>query len=362
MPGHTRELKNGEMTQQEDVTSQEPDTGQTGAGGQPASGPGQPSQDPAGADHGPGVAAAESQAPADSIQSAASQEPVWPSPYLSEGAAIPEAYPAPPQPGQPRYGQPGGPVPPGQSFSPGQQGYPRPGYGQPGNGQPGYQPAYGQPGYGQSGQSPRRPMGRLGPGGQVTSRDPALAAAWERLLAMTIDWILILVAAFLAVLSPMLKVWSQLHAVILNSQTSSQTATQTAINNVLQSPATTSALIRFWVIAFAIGLAYFWALSAVWGGTVGKLILGLRVVEAGNRSRVSIRAAGVRAVAFLAGPAILLLVPDVGLLGGLIWVADCTVILLDSRMQCLHDRAANTVVIRKRWLDQQARPTQASPW
>ncbi len=266
------------------------------------------------------------------------EEPVWPSPYLSEGAAVPEAYPAPPQPGQPGYGQ---------------QGYARPGYGQPGNG---------QPGYGQSPQSPRRPMGRLGPGGQLTGRDPALAAAWERLLAMTMDWILILVAAFLAVQSPMLRIWSQLHAVIVNSQTSSQTATQTAINNVLQSPATTSTLVRFWLIAFAIALAYFWALSAAWGGTVGKHILGLRVVEAANRSKVSIRAAGVRAVAFLAGPAILLLVPDVGLIGGLIWVADCTVMLLDSRAQCLHDRAAKTVVIRKRRLDQQARSTQASPW
>jgi uncharacterized RDD family membrane protein YckC len=205
-------------------------------------------------------------------------------------------------------------------------------------------------------------MGRLGLGGQAASRDPALAAAWERLLAMTLDWFLILAAAFLAVLSPMLKIWHQLDAVFANSQAANQTASQTAINNVLQSPATTSTLVRFWLIAFAIALAYFWALSAASGGTVGKHVLGLRVVAAADRSKISIGAAGVRAVAFLAGPAIFLLAPDVGLLGGLIWLADCSVMLLDSRMQCLHDRAAKTAVIRKRWLDQQARPAQQSPW
>jgi uncharacterized RDD family membrane protein YckC len=131
---------------------------------------------------------------------------------------------------------------------------------------------------------------------------------------------------------------------------------------VLQSPATTSTLLRFFLIAFAIALAYFWALSAASGATVGKHVLGLRVVAAADRSRISIWAAGVRAVAFLAGPAIFLLAPDIGLLGGLIWCADCLVMVLDSRMQCLHDRAAKTEVVRKRWLDQQARSMQPSPW
>ncbi len=343
------------MTQQEDIARQEPGAGQPGAGsGEPVPASGQPEQQPA--------SAAGSVPPSDSVRPPATPEPVWPSPYLSEGAATPEAYPAPAQPGQPRYGEPGGSVPSGQPVGPGGQGYPAAGYGQPGNGQAGYQPSYGQPGYGQPRQFPRRPMGRPRTAGQVTSRDPALAAAWERLLAMTVDWALILVAAFLAVLSPMLRIWHQLGGVLANSQTLSQSATQTAINNVLQSSATTSTLLRFWLIAFAIALVYFWALSAAWGGTVGKHILGLRVVTAGDRSRIGIRAAGVRAVAFLAGPAILLLVPDVGLLGGLLWVADCSVMLLDSRMQCLHDRAADTAVIRKRWLDQQARRRQASPW
>ncbi len=331
------------MTQQEDITSQEPGARQPGAQSQ--------------------AAAADPVPAADAVQPAPAPEPVWPSPYLSEGAAIPEAYPAPAQPGQPRYGEPGGSVPPGQPFSSGQPGSSPQGYRQPGNGQPGDPSAYGQPRYGQSRQSQGRAPSRLGTGAQVTGRDPALAAGWERFLAMTMDWFLIFAAAILLVLSPMLKIWHQLGAIYANSTTVGASATQTAMSNVLRSPAATSAFVRFWLIAFAIALVYFWALPAAWGGTLGKQVLGLRVVAAVDRSRVSIRAAGVRAVAFLAGPAILVLVPsELGLVGGLIWLADCTAMIVDSRMQSLHDRAADTTVIRKRWLDQQARPTQVSPW
>jgi uncharacterized RDD family membrane protein YckC len=373
------------MTQQEDITSQEPGAAQPAAGpGQPAAGPGQPAAGPGQPAAGPGqpaggsaagpvpaagpaqaagpVPAASTASAADAVQPAAAPQPVWPSPYLSEGAAIPEAYPAPPQPGQPRYGEPGGSVPAGAPLRPGQPGRPPPGYGEPGNGQAGYQPGYGQPGYGQPQPYARRPTGRLGTGGQVAGRDPALAAAWERLLAMTMDWFLILAVSFLAVLTPMLKFFRKLDAVLVNSQTVGHTVNQTAFNNLMRSPETGSTWLHFYLIAFAIALAYFWALTAVWGGTVGKHVLGLRVVMAGDRSRISVKAAGLRAVAFLVGPAIFLLLPDVFVLGGLIWIADCAVMLLDPRMQCLHDRAADTSVIRKQWLDQPARPTQASPW
>jgi uncharacterized RDD family membrane protein YckC len=328
------------MTQQEDMTGQEPGASRSaanGAGPEPRSGvPAAPPADPA----------------------AGQAEPVWPSPYLSQGQSVPEAYPAPAQPGQPSYGAPAGSARPGPPLGAGSAGYAQPGSGQPDTGTPGFHPAYQQRDYGQ----PRRPMGRMGYGGRAVARDPALAAAWERLLAMTMDWLLILVVAFLALLSPMLRLWHQLETVLTNSQALSQSAAQTALNNVLQSPATTSTLTRFWLVAFGIALAYFWALPAVWGLTVGKQVLGLRVVAADSRAAISVRTAGLRAVAFLAGPAIFLLAPDIGLLGGLLWVADCTIMLLDGRRQCLHDRVAGTAVIRKRWLDQQARPAQPAPW
>jgi uncharacterized RDD family membrane protein YckC len=202
--------------------------------------------------------------------------------------------------------------------------------------------------------------GRMGARGRAARRDPALAAEWERLLAMTVDWILILAAAFLTQLSPMLRIWHQLQPALVYSQAGNQTAAQTALSNVVQSSSTTTALLHYWLAAFGIALIYFWVLPAVWGATVGTRVVGLRIVTAADRSAVGVKAAGLRAAAFLAGPAIFLLAPDVALLGGLVWVADGTFMLLDARGQCLHDRVAGTTVIRKRWLDQQART--ARPW
>jgi uncharacterized RDD family membrane protein YckC len=303
------------MTQRGDMTSQESGTSQPGQGSD--------------------------------LRDEAAAEPAlaWPSPYLPEGQSVPEAYPAPAQPGQPRYGSPAG------LFSPGQQS----GYGQPG--QPG------RPGYGQ------RPLRRPGTGsrpartaGAMPLRDPALAGAGERLLASCLDWILILGIAFLAVLAPLLRIWHALQAVLNAPQYTSQSAAESAVANVLRAPGTISALLTFWLLAFGIALAYFWVLPAIWGATLGKLALGLRVVSATDRSRVSVTAAGIRAGLLLLGPALFLLTPRVEVLGGLLWLADGLVLLMDhSRMQCLHDRLAGTVVIRKRRLDQQ-QPVPPASW
>jgi hypothetical protein len=46
--------------------------------------------------------------------------------------------------------------------------------------------------------------------------------------------------------------------------------------------------------------------------------------------------------------------------GGLLWLADTGLPLLDPQAQCLHDKLAKTIVIRQRWLDQQAR--SSSTW
>ncbi len=338
-----------QMTQQGDMTSGEPGVSQAGqSAGQPGQAPGAP------APGAPALGAPALGAPALGVpalgvpaEPAAPQAASWPSPYLAEGHSTPEAYPAPAQPGQPRYASQGAPLPPGQSVSPGHQAE-----GQHDN------PAYGQPQ-----RQYRRAAGRPGLGVRAAQRDPALAAAWERLLASTVDWILILAVAFLALAAPMLRIWRQLQTVVISSQTLSQTEAKTAIDNVLRSSGTTRTLLTFWLLAFGIALAYYWLLHAAWGATLGKRVLGLRVVTAADRSKITARTAGLRAAAFLLGPAVFLLVPGIDVIGGLIWVADCAVLLVDSRMQCLHDRVVGTIVVRKRWLDQQVSPPSApSPW
>jgi uncharacterized RDD family membrane protein YckC len=299
-------------------------------------------------------------------------EPPRPSPYLDAGQGVPEAYPAPPQAGQPRYGSP--PTPgPGQrptgwqSFRrPGypQQGYPPQGYGQPGYGQPGYgqqgygQPGHGQPGYGQPGYGQPRNARQ----GFAPRRDPVIAAPWERLLASILDWIVIMTVSFVIFASPLLRIWREIEAVSSRFQNNISSPTASAaMDAIVRNPANERALLYWFLSIFGIALAYYWVQHALWGATLGKRVLGMRVVSASDRSRISARTAGIRAVIFLVGPAACLLLPSpINLLGGAIWLADTAMTLFDARAQCLHDRLAGTIVIRQRWLDQQAGPP--SPW
>jgi uncharacterized RDD family membrane protein YckC len=285
-------------------------------------------------------------------QSAATDRsvPSHPSPYLDAGESAPQAYLAPPQPDQPTYGtpqpyrtrlRPGGSGP--QPYAQDQQ----PGYGQPGYGQPGYR----QPGYGRAG---NRPFG-----GAQSRRDPVIAAPWERLAAAILDWIIIVTASVLAFWSPLVRVWRELQAIADSYQGMTSPAAQAAINNIARDPANQHALLYWFLGMFGIALAYYWAQQAAWGATVGKRALGVRVVQAADQSPIGVRAAGIRTVAFLVGPAaFLLLASPINVAGGLLWAADTGFPLLDPRAQCLHDKLAGTVVIRRRWLERQQRSTR----
>jgi uncharacterized RDD family membrane protein YckC len=87
-----------------------------------------------------------------------------------------------------------------------------------------------------------------------------------------------------------------------------------------------------------------------------------------DRSGIDIRTAGIRAAVFLAGPALFLFTSSTGvaaggliaLVGGILWLADCMVLITDAQRQSLHDRAAGTIVVRKSALAQPDQPP--SPW
>jgi uncharacterized RDD family membrane protein YckC len=276
--------------------------------------------------------------------------PSLPSPYLDASEAAPQAYLAPPQPDQPKYGAP----PPyrtrqGTSGS-GWQPDSRRGYGQ----QPSYgQPGYGQPGYGQAGD---RPMRRT-----QSRRDASIASPWERLGAAIVDWIIIVGVSVVAFWSPLVRVWNELQAITGSYQNLGSPAAQAAINNMARDPANQHALLYWLLGIFGIALAYYWVQHAAWGATVGKRMLGVRVVQAADQARIGVQTAGIRTVAFLVGPAaFLLLFSPINVAAGLLWVADTGLALLDPRAQCLHDKVAGTLVMKKRWLDQQAGSTGRS--
>jgi uncharacterized RDD family membrane protein YckC len=268
-------------------------------------------------------------------------QPVLPSPYLDAGGSVPQAYLAPPQPDQPKYGAPPGLGPGRPQFGPPQLA--------------GRQARYAQPGYGRPGAA----RGALGP---AARRDPAIAAPWERLLASVLDWIIIFAVATLAFISPLMRIWRQLQAVATQYAAHPNSPVgQAAIDGILRNPSNERALLFWFLAMFGIALTYYWVQHAAWGATIGKRALGTRVVTATDRSAIGIRAAGIRAVAFLVGPAACLLLPGpFNIPGGLLWLADTGLSLLDPQAQCLHDKLARTIVIRQRWLDQQAR--SAGPW
>jgi uncharacterized RDD family membrane protein YckC len=248
-------------------------------------------------------------------------------PSLYGYEALPEAYLAPPQPGQPRYGTP------------------HPGSGRPFAGRPGYgQPAGGQRGAG-------RPAAARPGTGAAARRDPALAPPWQRLAAQTIDWVIIIVLSVSVFWSQLSVVWREVEAVTGRFPNLTTPAAQAALNSISSSSSNQHALLYWFLGMFGIALAYYWVQQAVWGATVGKFALGVRVVRASDQSRLGVLMAGVRTVAFLLGPAIfLLLIPPINVVGGVLWAADAGLPLLDSRAQSLHDKVAGTVVVRQRSL------------
>jgi uncharacterized RDD family membrane protein YckC len=252
-------------------------------------------------------------------QGAAMQQPAAPSPYLYGGESVQQAYPAPPQPGKPSYG-----TPPAHRAGPLQGGSRQERYGQPGR------------------------QGR---------RDPALAAPWERLIASALDWLIIFVVSVLALWSPLTRVLREFQAITTSHPDANSPAAQAALDSIFRDPSNQHTLLYWFLATFSIALVYYWVQHAAWGATIGKRVLGVQVVQAGDRSSLGVWQAGLRAVAFLAGPAVFLspLASLIEIAGGLLWVADAGLSLLDPQAQCLHDKLAGTIVIRQRWLARQAR-------
>jgi uncharacterized RDD family membrane protein YckC len=123
-----------------------------------------------------------------------------------------------------------------------------------------------------------------------------------------------------------------------------------AFRNNTQPPSDLGLFALTTVIFCGIYFLYDWIQHAVWGQTLGKRALGTIVVTADSRSKISAGAAAARAAVFTLPPIILYL-------GGFFDLLDGLWLLWDQRRQCLHDKAARTVVVRKASLGYPAPPT-----
>jgi uncharacterized RDD family membrane protein YckC len=143
-----------------------------------------------------------------------------------------------------------------------------------------------------------------------------LASRWQRLAGALIDGVIV-VAIDLAISLPFLS-WHRL--------------TQPA-NGALVSPDQ----YKLNVIAMIIGFVYYWLMTYRWRGqTVGKRLVGMRVVRAEDGGPISNGQALVRALVFVVA----------GSICGCFGVLNVLWILWDRRRQCLHDKAARTVVVK----------------
>ncbi|WP_066945770.1 RDD family protein [Microtetraspora fusca] len=222
----------------------------------------------------------------------------------------------------------------GQQQGYGQQGYAQqPDYGQQAYGQQGYaqpypQQGYGQPGYGQ-------PYGA--PAGAVPTGAPApLAEWWQRLVARIIDGVIIGIPYFIISLV--------LTGILVTAPSfDPETGVLTAGGGVFL------AGLLITLLSAAVMSGYEFLLLKQRGQTVGKIVMGIKVVPVGGTlppgglpADVAVKRAGV-----LYGPQFLRWIPIVGWILSIFSLVNVLWQLWDRPLQqALHDKAAGTVVVK----------------
>jgi uncharacterized RDD family membrane protein YckC len=244
-------------------------------------------------------------------------------PYGNPGAA---------PPGQPGYGAPGQyGQQPGQG---GQPGYGQPQYGQqpgqPGYGQPQYGQQPGQPGYGQPGGYPGGPdYGQVAQAQSGLVQIPGMgtvkvATLGSRALARIIDSVILGIVVYI--------VW----ALVLGGTTAAVTNDDGTVDDGAAG-GIIGAFFGAWAITIVITVAYELVMTAIKGQTVGKMIMGIKVVKSADGQVPGFGPAFMRWLLPIIGAVIC----GIGAL--LVYLSP----LFDSsgRVQGWHDKAANTLVI-----------------
>jgi uncharacterized RDD family membrane protein YckC len=215
----------------------------------------------------------------------------------------------------------------------GPQGAGPPGYGQPYPQQP---PVYGASYQGNYPAYPGYPAQPVYQGSQYRQAgDPTLAEWWQRLLARLVDGIVLVM-----LLSPLyviifVRFFHKIQALI--PANGGPVPPQRVLHIEGQY---LGSFLLVAVAAAVIAFVYDWLQHGLWGQTLGKRALGIVVVTADGRRKVSGGQAAGRAAVYA-------LPPGIPFVGGLFGLLNELWLLWDPRRQCLHDKAAHTVVIKK---------------
>ncbi len=104
-------------------------------------------------------------------------------------------------------------------------------------------------------------------------------------------------------------------------------------------PSRLGSLFLCFVIISGLAFFYDWLQHAAWGQTLGKRAVGTMVVTADTRAKISSGAAASRAAVYALPPIVLYI-------GSLFTALNELWLLWDPQRQCLHDKAAHTVVVK----------------
>jgi uncharacterized RDD family membrane protein YckC len=186
----------------------------------------------------------------------------------------------------------------------------------------------------------RKPQG-IGP-------DP-LAEWWRRLLGWVIDSVIIGVSVA-GLWVPTVNAYKHAYrAMLLNPDIDEPSFSAVFDQHVFAIGLLTACA------SLGIALLYYGLLTRLWGTTPGKRALGTWVVTSAANAKPDVRSAFIRAAVFVIVP----LIPFVPFASASIraafgpvilffFLADNLWLLFDKQRQCLHDKAAGTVVVKRR--------------
>jgi uncharacterized RDD family membrane protein YckC len=193
-------------------------------------------------------------------------------------------------------------------------------------------------------------------GTSYRAKDPALAEWWQRLLARVIDGIIVGILCSPFWISFFISFFHRVQRLSNQYPDLTQPGAQQALNNSLRQMMS-GYVGTFLLIGLAGAVIYFcydWLQHGLWGQTIGKRALGTKVVRADTRTEISGGAACGRAAVFA-------LVPAVPSVGGIFYLLDSLWLTWDPRRQCLHDKAASTVVVKMSMLAPSATTPPGAP-
>jgi uncharacterized RDD family membrane protein YckC len=182
---------------------------------------------------------------------------------------------------------------------------------------------------------PQHPAWRPPPG-YGPPVDPTLAEFWQRLVARLLDCVVVAL-----VMSPLWIWFFVWYSGQMSGLMSVDAEDPAQVRRLLHTELRLMGVsLLFGGIAALLFFVYDWFQHAKWGQTIGKRIVKIKVVALPERAPVTGGAAFKRAALYA-------LAPQVPIFGSIFGLLDSLWLLWDKpNRQCLHDKVADTVVIR----------------